>query len=757
MTFLYRIRKRLYWIIGVLLLVVGIYVGWRLVVTRGYRSAAGIYIVGSGRTYLSIEPKGLGSLSIKQGMVPTYGGRCLSDAFLQRSLYPTLHASFKYGRLIITQQLEKDIRPSGYWKESLTLTLIPSKTRQGDWDLVEAELKIKSGKSKNILVLCSDIVQGNAGMDSVFDKLQNLIGKNEFGQFVLDPKKSPLPSYLHNIDDNRIPVFYESLFQEEYGHEPLNIARSLSKTFPHDPFIRLLRVELEAQCGVPETALDLRKKWEKEFQNYPNPLLQLGKRIVWRNVANAQFRKRNHLNLNSAKRLFEVTQKSKSQRSTDWKIKTIKDFYLSEGEPYYYTAVPFVQVTKNVDDASLRFPDFLEMQVHAKVSHILSKLYLFEGRFGVSLEVAASAYRLGQSLNSAGNLISRIIGIAIRNVAVGALEVCVLNTCQAPEDFRAAWSLLEHLYHTPYMESGEHLQEGEHPVLFSMMKPVSDTTTNYAVHYRETLTRHRVSNTKFQLTRVAIAAKYRYVTTGSFPSAGKEFAPLLPDGIPTDVFSDAPLRYRLCHDQDAFMVYSVRPNSKDEYGKLTYNPTNGTISPGDIITRVPRKRTYPFPLEGVRADTAYELLEQFPNGLPRDIFANTHKRPLSILESTEEHPLTVFSFGANTDEDEYTPMDSEGLTHGDFVIKPVPTSSPPPSAPYSRGLQLVMRRAETFPIKSQPSHTSPETQNDPLSQYRYSRRHPPPGHWYLESMYDPTNGTISPGDLYLEIPPSSGD
>ena len=52
------------------------------------------------------------------------------------------------------------------------------------------------------------------------------------------------------------------------------------------------------------------------------------------------------------------------------------------------------------------------------------------------------------------------------------------------------------------------------------------------------------------------------------------------DQIPPDPFTDKP--YLLGHEKEKVFVYSVGPDGKDDKGLITYDPTNGTISAGDI-------------------------------------------------------------------------------------------------------------------------------------------------------------------------------
>ena len=183
---------------------------------------------------------------------------------------------------------------------------------------------------------------------------------------------------------------------------------------------------------------------------------------------------------------------------------------------------------------------------------------------------------------------------------------------------------------------------------------------------------------KFQLVRTATAGKYCYVAYEVFPTSDTEFAPLLPDGPPRDPFGENTLRYITQHD--SMTCYSIGPDKDDDRAAVSYDPTNGTISDGDIILRVPGEREYPFPRESVRASTPLDLRKQFPNGLPPDPFADTRGKSLGI---TNTRPPIVYSYGPDTNE----------------------------------------RAALDWGINYVP-----------------------------DVHYDPTNGTVSYGDLYLRIP-----
>jgi hypothetical protein len=199
---------------------------------------------------------------------------------------------------------------------------------------------------------------------------------------------------------------------------------------------------------------------------------------------------------------------------------------------------------------------------------------------------------------------------------------------------------------------------------------------------------------------------------------------------------------------DLYSVYSVGPDRRDDGAAIEYDSTNGTISRGDIYVRIPRERSFPFPRDGVRAKNAYELLNQFPNGLPTDPFARGMygKIPLSIIESATGTPVFIFSCGP----DQYVPDKSSDLV-----------STPPiaPDAPLSRYEQRVFLPASPAPAGDTgaplpPGRTPPGPGPYPesmLQQWRNQSRFQE-GNYLLGPRYDPTNGTTSDGDLFIEIP-----
>jgi hypothetical protein len=310
-----------------------------------------------------------------------------------------------------------------------------------------------------------------------------------------------------------------------------------------------------------------------------------------------------------------------------------------------------------------------------------------------------------------------------------------LNACETPEEYQQCWAMLERLRLTPGQADASHLFDGENSPLFNQMTGEG----MFSANHQEVFTRQKTSDTKFQLLRAATAARYHQMTKGAWPRSAAEFAPLLDQGLPKDVFvttttlspgavQDALRFTRLA---DGFAVYSVGPDERDNGATLDYDPTNGTLSAGDLAIRIPKERKYPFPRGGVHAANAQELLKQFPDGLPADPFADVKGRPLGMIDATMTQPLVIFSFGPDCDEAQAYPGGAIPKVNGS------PTGQPP----RGRDLQAVFDYGPS-PRPEGLGTGGPATPTMSASG-RYQRA--------LQPFYDPTNGTTSKGDLYMEV------
>lgn len=86
------------------------------------------------------------------------------------------------------------------------------------------------------------------------------------------------------------------------------------------------------------------------------------------------------------------------------------------------------------------------------------------------------------------------------------------------------------------------------------------------------------------------------IAYGRLPGGANEFSPPLPTGTPTDPFTSSPLK--MAPSPLGIVCYSLGPDRVDDGGAITYDPSNGTLSRGDITLDVPLQRKYPLPARG---------------------------------------------------------------------------------------------------------------------------------------------------------------
>jgi hypothetical protein len=530
------------------------------------------------------------------------------------------------------------------------------------------------------------------------------------------PDKSSLKSFLHRVKDPRLTDYFMNRFHGDISVDTLETIRTLVKNNPGDLYLDLHLIELEALNSNIKIAEELLKQWEKNNREPLEPMIDYAKKRVKKTLSMEKLKKE-YPYLVPYNEVFPPEDSSFPGSNLKETLEWWKKF-LEKNELFSL----FSHLVHPVLSPGKKYPSPPEYELAIVCSKLIkthATFKLFQGKHRESLELFASTYRVGQSLNSSGMLINRLIGMSIRKNASSGLEFYVLNACESPEEFEEFLTMLERLKNTSGLEGVDNLWDGKFSPPVTQMKCIYDPYD--MIVNVDQKTRHLISDTKFNLVRMAAAAKYHYVKTEKFPTSDKEFDEYIEDGIQKDLFnSSSPLKYKKLKNNH-FVIYSFGPDEKDNGASLKYNPTNGTVSDGDIYIDIPPEREYPFPEGPVKAKDAYELLEQFPNGLPTDIFSDGYLLPLSIVESTKNHPVTIFSFGPDTNESDY---DRKTYSLTPDTTSPVPTPKPPDNSSDGRNLQKILRRYAE----------SEEEESD------------------IEPYYDPTNGTISNGNLFIEIP-----
>jgi len=738
-----RLRRWLAVLVA-LFLIAAAWHGWNIWKAR---SVAGLYLMPDGISYVVLKPGFWPALEAPEGLIWT-------SRFLLVSSELSIHARFGWSQMVLRQtETMSESFPAGTAKarSTVVLRLKRSKTTPGDWDLVFASL---SQRSNSFAVFVNPLATPASSVwVRVKDSLERFIISHSMpvvrsGE--LDPAKAPIPSFLHRMPDARLAAYCSRCARGVESDEDLAILREMTGKDPLNIHLGLRRVALEAQKGNLEES---GKAWEKCNAAYgasAHPLLRGAADRARRILDTAKWWEE-YPALATVWQQANINAPSWALLSLPERLQWLRD--LSKTDSLY----PGVERPMILSSVALQAPKFLNLQITAKTVRVESLLCLFQGDKTRSLEMLAGTYWMGQSLNAGDTVISKLIGIAMRAIATGGLQLHTLDGCQSPEDLRVVWDTLEKLANLPGQETGSSLLDGELSLITAQMK----MSGLYARNFQEVHTRHKVADAGFSVLRTAVAARHRFLAAGVFPASPAEFGPLLPGGPLGDCFTtSAPLRF--LSKPDGFHIYSVGPDGRDDAGAILYDPTNGSVSRGDISLRIPREREYPFPAGGVRVNTAAELLRLFPNGLPPDPFADTRGRPLSIIASSEADWKSCALPGVKTAP---APPAATGPGEPGYTPAPAPPpaspSAPPPAPPsgadapttptqvviFSFGPDTDESNYMSFPrLTGKDVFTTHSMYSTPL-QLVFS-----PARLVMQPYYDPTNGTTSKGNLYLEIP-----
>jgi hypothetical protein len=579
----------------------------------------GIYLAIGGRAYIEIGRDASNKLMVKG----------TSLAAMPESRW---QVSFEKGKLALW--FETTWQTEGEWKPVGRYELLPSSTKSGDWNLVRY---VPLGRSTGLR------------------------------EEEVPPLKQPEPSFLHRIDDRRVVEYFGSLAGSTGTVLPApaptpqvnidrlaELASGLMESHPGDLYVRTLYLDALVRKEDSEALASRLAAWKESYEKTDDPSLS------------KVFRK-----ANGALRAMQLSAAGRNAYDFIAKVLGRETDLASRFElfPGIFNYEEYAVPSRGLVD--LAIANFLELQTSVKVFRVGAIFLMLEGKREEALKILTASYYLGQLLNQSDTIIGRLIGIAVRAISTGGLEIYALNCCETPEDFQNLWKSLEQLNRGSREPDANEIQSLFGPIAANLPETVMP-------NIKEAVVRHQVADAKFQLVRMATAAKYRFISEQAFPRSAEEFVPLLPDGPPKDPFAEEPLKFIAAPEK--FTCYSIGADEEDNRATVSYDPTNGTVSRGDIFLEVPRKREYPFPRDGVKAASAEELRRQFPNGLPADPFADTRGKSLGISNTT---PVYVYSYGPDVNE------------------------------------QWARQMGERY---------------------------------VPEVLYDPTNGTISQGDLFIAIP-----
>jgi len=698
-----------------LLLLILLYFGWETWSRRGEKEAAGIYLAHGGRTLVVLERGWFNRLAWIEGFIPTMSHTSGFSLNQQRSV------NFSEGNIHLSQLEFGDFEGNPVFHMTLQTDLAPSKAVPGDWDLVGAEYYDRTQDPN--MATSPGFVTGSGQGGSLPTRVGVFLSdlykwavtaiKRKFEEpetnirMKLDPTKAPVQSFLHRINDPRLVSYFRARRSGDVSPAALEESRSLFAEHKDDPYMAVHAIDTEAQFGQVAKADALIKEWRKRLEETEDPFLRQAAEIAFKSVATAKGLPEGR---DMRALLFQL---NGTERTLEERLELLKGLWKEDLLP----ETTFPLTPTHEDLVAISFcPNYLEIQFLGNIVNTLAYLNLIQGDRSEAISQLASAYRLGQAMNSDGALIQRLIGMRIRMNAIDGLETFVLNACETEENREDIWVTLEKLDKSQKRQTIENLRAGEFPHINSIMELDGGT-----VHFSSShpSTRNSRADARFQVLRAAMVAKHHHHITGSYPRSASDFVALLPDGLPNDPFSYFEESLRIAGgESETFRVYSVGPDDTDDLGLVRYDPTNGTLSAGDVVVSMPCERQYPFLQAGLIAQDATGVSEAFPAGFPDDFFQLRGRGGLSIYDSGPDSPVKIFGFGpAMPDQYEF----SNSVLYNRPELEPL-------SGPLEGRFQFFFQKE---PVPGRPSNLP---------------------YFTLGPYYDPTNGAQSDGHLFIEIP-----
>jgi hypothetical protein len=497
------------------------------------------------------------------------------------------------GKLILERQfcgreLEQD--NNKYTVQPEYREYIPSKNIRGDWDLI--------------------IFRPNGDLwPNVNYQIKTLI--------------QPIHSNLHRINDSYVTEFFKNTDPER----KYSLSKLLLERYPDDTRIKslyLYSLDLTGKTKEMKIKLD---EWKSEFLTKDNPYLEA---IYYRS-----------LDLYKEKILS-----SRGENVKDFMIGFFKPGSMNENR---LSTIPRLLEYNKFMDMNYIFyfsmGSIIESETIERLASLEAIFHMIRGNNKEALKFISSAYHIGWILKDtyfSNRLWST--GIRVRKRYVDNFQFYVLNCCETDQEFEDLWKILES-YHNP-ASFNETLEEVKKSVSYN-----KNIDTTFSNKYYESSSGNYgdiiwkcLADAKYELVIMTTSVKEFFLNNGRFPDNSGELKIPLSNPSVLDPFSSKTLKMKTGVDE--CICYSFGPDRKDDNAGFSYDPTNGLMSEGDVIIKVPRERTYPFPRGGLKADTPEDIRRIFPNGLPLDSFPDKNGEPLKISNTS---PVMIISYGPDAD------------------------------------------------------------------------------------------------------------
>ena len=229
---------------------------------------------------------------------------------------------------------------------------------------------------------------------------------------------------------------------------------------------------------------------------------------------------------------------------------------------------------------------FLTLQILAKIMVLKGKLAELENRPQDAIQEYAMIIRMGKQLDQT-TLIMRLISAAMRAVGVNAMGELLDNPHSV--------SYASDIYNT--MKQFEPAQSIDTAVLANYepglrMNDVIDIPRVYRMLFERiakpnieaALIRNKIANAKQEMVYLASATRVYQAQHQKEPDKLENLVPDLMVSVPKDPFSNLTFEYLNRGGEVTF--YSFGPDTTDNQARLFYDPTNGTVSNGDVVVRL---------------------------------------------------------------------------------------------------------------------------------------------------------------------------
>ena len=289
-------------------------------------------------------------------------------------------------------------------------------------------------------------------------------------------------------------------------------------------------------------------------------------------------------------------------------------------------------------------PNFLAAQMLAKMLCIQGRLFEQKGKPADALDNYLTVLTTGRDFSSAGNdtLISFLISVAVDNIALTQIHQLVVSGKLTKPDLQRTLARLKEIERTqgtikaaqaegaitkaifrqikenpkisienhwvsanadipkmleeaektydkvrqvqsrylaqPYWQRDKAAYERECATMMS--DPIAK---NFIPDYAEADIRYQIMISKLRQTQLATAVETMKLEKGKCPETLNELAPTYFAVLPFDPFTGKPFVYKTAAEGKQFYDYGLGPDQLDQRCSPLYDPTNGTLSPGDIL------------------------------------------------------------------------------------------------------------------------------------------------------------------------------